>query len=48
LDARTIAKLEREAAAERRPVSSLIRNLLDDALEQRARQQARRGSSANA
>jgi hypothetical protein len=45
LDARTIAKLEREAEADRRPVSSLIRNLLDDALEQRARQQARRGSA---
>jgi hypothetical protein len=38
LDARTIARLEREAAAERRPVSSLIRNLLDDALRDRERQ----------
>jgi hypothetical protein len=45
LDARTIVKLEREAAAERRPVSSLIRNLLDDALRDRERQQARRGSA---
>jgi hypothetical protein len=38
LDARTIARLSREAEAERRPVSSLIRNLLDDALRDRERQ----------
>jgi hypothetical protein len=44
LDARTIVRLEQAARSERRPVSSLIRNLLDDALEQRARLQARRGS----
>jgi hypothetical protein len=41
LDARTIARLEREAEAERRPVSSLIRNLLDDALRDRERKPAR-------
>jgi hypothetical protein len=38
LDPRTIARLERAAAAERRPLSSLIRNLLDDALRDRERQ----------
>jgi hypothetical protein len=41
LDARTIARLEREAEADRRPVSSLIRNLLDDALRDRERQNMR-------
>jgi len=41
LDARTIARLEREAEADRRPISSLIRNLLDDALRDRERHQAR-------
>jgi hypothetical protein len=40
LDARTIARLEREAEADRRPVSSLIRLLLDDALRDRERQTA--------
>lgn len=38
LDPPTIARLEREAAAERRPLSSLIRNLIDDALRHRERQ----------
>jgi hypothetical protein len=45
LDARTIAHLEREAQSERRPISSLVRNLLDDALAQRQRDQAARGNN---
>jgi predicted transcriptional regulator len=41
LDARTIARLSREAEADRRPVSNLIRNLIDDGLRERERQAAR-------
>jgi hypothetical protein len=44
LDPKQIAKLAREAESERRPVSSLIRNLIDDGLRDRERQ-ARRGSA---
>jgi hypothetical protein len=41
LDPKQIIRLEREAQSERRPISSLIRNLLDDALRDRERHQAR-------
>jgi hypothetical protein len=41
LDPRQIARLEREAQSERRPISSLVRNLLDDALRDRERRNMR-------
>ena len=44
LDAQTIARLEREAEADRRPLTQYLRLLIDDALAQRERQ-ARRGSA---
>jgi hypothetical protein len=44
LDPRTIVRLEREAEADRRPLTQYLRLLIDDALAQRERQ-ARRGSA---